>query len=146
LVLLLIIIVALIGGVIGGVFGFVFPICSITDLGRWLSALTMPINVISLVLLYYDRRVRNEHDAKALAEPGALGEARCMAGVFISYRRGLAGMGWTPARPAEGFPHSRTFYDIATIQRTSSRHRRSASSWPCSRSSAALAERPDRRR
>jgi predicted lysophospholipase L1 biosynthesis ABC-type transport system permease subunit len=74
LVLLISIIMALIGSVIGGVFGFVFPHL----LNHWIfrmvlisvqQGLAMPIMLTSLVLLYYDRRVRNEgYDAKALAE------------------------------------------------------------------------------
>jgi len=74
LFLLLTIIMAVIGGVIGGVFGFTFPHL----LNHWIfrtvltsvqQGLATPIMLISLVLVYYDRRVRKEgYDAKALAE------------------------------------------------------------------------------
>ena len=38
----------------------------VTSLG---TGLTMPLSLITLVLIYYDRRVRKEgYDAKALAE------------------------------------------------------------------------------
>lgn len=74
LFLLLVIIMTVIGGVIGGVFGFTFP----RLLNHWIfravltsvqQGLAAPIMLISLVLVYYDRRVRKEgYDAKALAE------------------------------------------------------------------------------
>jgi hypothetical protein len=83
LVLLVIIIMSVIGGVIGGVTGGVIGgVFGFTPdpLNRpnWIfravntsvsQGLATPIALISLVLIYYDRRVRKEgYDAKALAE------------------------------------------------------------------------------
>jgi len=74
LLLVLFIVTAAIGGVIGGVFGGLFP----GLLEHWTfrtvqavvqQGLAMPVTLIALVLIYYDRRVRKEgYDAKALAE------------------------------------------------------------------------------
>ena len=74
LLLLLFIIMAVVGAVIGGVFVSTFPHL----LDHWIyravltgvqQGLATPLMLISLVLVYYDRRVRKEgYGAKALAE------------------------------------------------------------------------------
>lgn len=74
LLLVLFILTGVIGGVVGGIFGALFP----DLLEHWTfrtlmtlvqQGLAMPITLIALVLIYYDRRVRKEgYDAKALAE------------------------------------------------------------------------------
>jgi hypothetical protein len=64
---------AVVGGVIGGVVGLLFPDVMFETVLPVLTSLpmgfTMPLSFISIVLVYYDRRVRKEsYDAKALAE------------------------------------------------------------------------------
>lgn len=72
--LLLTLVMAVVGGLIGAVFGGLFP----DLLDHWVfrvvlvtvqQGVSMPLSIIALVLIYYDRRVRKEaYDAKALAE------------------------------------------------------------------------------
>lgn len=74
LFLLLMIITALFGGVVGGLFGALFP--HLLDHWSFRAILTilqqglaLPLGIVALILVYYDRRVRKEgYDAKALAE------------------------------------------------------------------------------